>query len=110
MACATGCSRWLVIQLIHDEPELRAGRFKILQDSLMASTQRTRRLQLVLMPLRLRIFEGAQDLGRRWRSRGILLDGVSSLAGLRLSLIANTAPVDLARWARRWSRCRELVD
>jgi lactate permease len=97
-AATTIC--WIIFNLIFlYRMTLKAGLFKILQDSIGGITN-DRRLQLVLIAFCFgAFFEGAAGGGTPVAVTGAILIGLGfhPLAASGLSLIANTAP---AAWAR----------
>jgi lactate permease len=87
---------WIILNVIFMyDLNCEAGRFKILQDSLMGITQ-DRRLQLVLIAFAFgAFFEGAAGFGTPVAVTAAILIGLGfkPLQASGLSLIANTAPV-----------------
>src|SRR6202030_94868 len=87
---------WIILNVIFMyDLNCEAGRFKILQDSLMGITQ-DRRLQLVLVAFSFgAFFEGAAGFGTPVAVTAALLIGLgfAPIEASGLSLIANTAPV-----------------
>jgi lactate permease len=87
---------WIILNVIFMyDLNCEAGRFKILQDSLMSITQ-DRRLQLVLIAFAFgAFFEGAAGFGTPVAVTAAILIGLGfkPLQASGLSLIANTAPV-----------------
>ncbi len=87
---------WIILNVIFlYDLNCEAGRFKILQDSLMGITQ-DRRLQLVLIAFAFgAFFEGAAGFGTPVAVTAAILIGLGfkPLQASGLSLIANTAPV-----------------
>jgi lactate permease len=87
---------WIILNVIFMyDLNCEAGRFRILQDSLMGITQ-DRRLQLVLIAFAFgAFFEGAAGFGTPVAVTAAILIGLGfkPLQASGLSLIANTAPV-----------------
>jgi lactate permease len=87
---------WIILNVIFMyDLNCEAGRFKVLQESLMGVTQ-DRRLQLVLIAFAFgAFFEGAAGFGTPVAVTAALLIGMGfkPLQASGLSLIANTAPV-----------------
>ncbi len=87
---------WIILNVIFMyDLNCEAGRFKILQESLMSITQ-DRRLQLVLIAFAFgAFFEGAAGFGAPVAVTAAILIGLGfkPLQASGLSLIANTAPV-----------------
>jgi lactate permease len=87
---------WIILNVIFMyDLNCEAGRFKVLQESLMGITQ-DRRLQLVLIAFAFgAFFEGAAGFGTPVAVTAAILIGIGfrPLQASGLSLIANTAPV-----------------
>jgi lactate permease len=102
---------WIILNVLFlYQLTQQRGLFTVLRESITSIT-RDRRLQLLLVAFCFgAFFEGASGFGTPVAVTGAILMGLgfSPLLASGLSLIANTAPVASARWARRSSRSRAL--